>query len=115
MFPEPRRAAVALIIRVVPPPTRTPLPTQNPPPSLAEFFEQDWVKDPNSRAEVLFLRREKQAPGGPAPIQHEKALSSAAEAHVAFPGGRTEDGDEGGLYTGMFAIVITNIQYLLIV
>ena len=22
------------------------------------------------------------------------------EAHVAFPGGKTEEGDEGGLYTG---------------
>lgn len=24
------------------------------------------------------------------------------EAHVAFPGGKTEEGDEGGLYTGEF-------------
>lgn len=24
------------------------------------------------------------------------------EAHVAFPGGKTEEGDEGGMYTGSF-------------
>jgi 8-oxo-dGTP pyrophosphatase MutT (NUDIX family) len=71
------------------PPRDAPLPT------LAEFFELDWVKDPTARVELLFLRRDKPTPsvaGAPA---------GAGEAHVAFPGGRTEDGDEGGLYTAM--------------
>ena len=30
------------------------------------------------------------------------------EAHVAFPGGKTEEGDEGGMYTGTFIIPETS-------
>jgi 8-oxo-dGTP pyrophosphatase MutT (NUDIX family) len=92
---EPRRAAVALIIRVVPGSSRPP---PEPPRSLNEFFELDWVKDPNATAEILFLRRDK--PSGPDAATDDRRPSSAGEAHVAFPGGRMEDGDEGGLYTG---------------
>jgi 8-oxo-dGTP pyrophosphatase MutT (NUDIX family) len=73
-------------------------PSAEPPRGLAEFFELDWVKDPNSRAEILFLRRDKSA--GPDAAADDRRPSSAGEAHVAFPGGRTEEGDEGGLYTG---------------
>ena len=98
---EPRRAAVALIIRVVPPPTYSSIPTRANPPTLSEFFELDWVKDPASRAEILFLRREK--PQADETLANSKFAGNtkvANEAHVAFPGGRTEEGDEGGLYTG---------------
>lgn len=96
-LPEPRRAAVALLIRVVPAPTaKLPGPTA-PPPSLSEFFEQDWVKDPTSRAEILVLHRQSDA--GQATAEG-RVRNTAREAHVAFPGGRTEPDDEGGLYTG---------------
>nr|GAT43692.1 predicted protein [Mycena chlorophos] len=93
---QPRRAAVALIIRVVPPPHF--VVDQTHCPSLAEFFEQDWVSDPFARPEILFLQRENQtAPedSGMSRVRNNK------EAHVAFPGGRTEADDEGGLYTAM--------------
>ncbi|THV06047.1 hypothetical protein K435DRAFT_826127 [Dendrothele bispora CBS 962.96] len=94
---QPRRAAVAILIRVVPSPYVQPPPVTSPP-TLSEFFELDWVKDPNARPEVLFLRRE-------TPLPEEKAESQPRtrrdEAHVAFPGGRTEADDEGGMYTAL--------------
>ena len=90
---EPRRAAVALILRVVPPPN-VPLPPSPPPapPSLTDFFELDWVTHPAARPEILFLRRAK--------ADASEAHANTRDAHVAFPGGRMEEGDEGGLYTG---------------
>ncbi len=92
-FPsEPRRAAVALIIRVVPP-TNFPLPPKpTAPPSLSEFFELDWVKHPSARPEILFVRRQKP--------ERADINENTRDAHVAFPGGRSEHGDEGSLYTG---------------
>ncbi|KAF8225823.1 hypothetical protein L208DRAFT_1425357 [Tricholoma matsutake] len=92
---QPRRAAVALIIRVVPSPN-APVPSSpTTPPSLVEFFELDWVNDPNARPEILFLRREN-------PTADDVSLPrNTQEAHVAFPGGRMEPEDEGGLYTAM--------------
>ena len=99
-FLEPRRAAVALIIRVVPS-SSVPVP-QSPvtPPSLTEFFELDWVNDPNARPEILFLRRDNPTPDDGAPLRNTQ------EAHVAFPGGRMEPEDEGGLYTGVLHTTI---------
>ncbi|KAI0257331.1 hypothetical protein BJV78DRAFT_1161781 [Lactifluus subvellereus] len=90
---QPRRAAVALIIRVVPPPN-FPLPS-NPatPPSLAQFSDLDWVKHPAARPEILFVRRQK-----PDSVDVNE---NTRDAHVAFPGGRAEEGDEGSLYTAM--------------
>ncbi|KAE9395943.1 hypothetical protein BT96DRAFT_134602 [Gymnopus androsaceus JB14] len=95
---QPRRAAVAILIRVVPSPHSQPTP-QSAQPTLSEFFELDWVKDPNARAEILFLRRD-------TPLPEETAHSQPRtrnrnEAHVAFPGGRTEPDDEGGMYTAL--------------
>ncbi|KZT23826.1 hypothetical protein NEOLEDRAFT_1095580 [Neolentinus lepideus HHB14362 ss-1] len=102
---QPRRAAVSLIIRVVPSPSHPPPnPLPPPPPSLAAFFEQEWVNAPGTRPEILFLRRDR--PGAdaahtPFTPHPSTSASNAGEAHVAFPGGRMEDADEGGLYTAM--------------
>ncbi|OCB91187.1 hypothetical protein A7U60_g1595 [Sanghuangporus baumii] len=97
---QPRRAAVALIIRVVPSPFSSSPSLQNDavPATLSDFFTLDWVNEPGATAELLFLRRE--AP------QSEKSVSqnmprNVEDAHLAFPGGRMEEGDEGGLYTAM--------------
>ena len=106
--PEPRRAAVAIVIRIVPSPTTPPPPADAPIPTLGQFFELDWVRDPAARSEILFLQRDDASPsdgfktslsgeGGP----HR---GSSVEAHLAFPGGRMEEGDEGGLYTGSSAL-----------
>lgn len=88
---EPRRAAVALIIRIVPSPSLPSPPQPTNPPNLSEFFELDWVTDPNARPEILFLHRENSL---------LETGSRSREAQVAFPGGRTDPDDEGGLYTG---------------
>jgi 8-oxo-dGTP pyrophosphatase MutT (NUDIX family) len=77
---QPRRAAVAIIIRVV---SSHPKPSILPS-TLSDFFEQDWVKDPTARPEILFLKRD-----------------NTQDGHLAFPGGRMEDGDEGSLFTAM--------------
>ncbi|KAJ7225888.1 hypothetical protein GGX14DRAFT_422772 [Mycena pura] len=95
---QPRRAAVALIIRVVPPPHAVfPDEKVSQAFSLADFFELDWVNDPAARPEILFLQRENPAPED----SGMSRLRNTNEAHVAFPGGRTEADDEGGLYTAM--------------
>jgi hypothetical protein len=94
---EPRRASVAILLRVVPSPSAPPPPTPSSPPDLEQFFSLDWVNDPNARAEILFLQRENSIIEGEAP-----QISRKGEVHVAFPGGRTEPDDEGGLYTGAF-------------
>ncbi|CAL1696237.1 unnamed protein product [Somion occarium] len=95
---QPRRAAVALIIRVSPPPN---FPTTSKhASSLTDFFQLDWVNAPGARPEILFLRRERQesnTDGG----RMSGSGPGTREAHVAFPGGRTEEGDEGGMYTAM--------------
>jgi hypothetical protein len=95
---QPRRAAVALVIRVTPPrsfPHILPRQTQ---PSLQEFFQLDWVNAPGAAAEILFLKRENPTEDTAAIANHR--VNKSPEAHVAFPGGRTEEGDEGGCYTG---------------
>ncbi|TFK57585.1 hypothetical protein OE88DRAFT_149683 [Heliocybe sulcata] len=102
---QPRRAAVSLIIRVVPSPSNPP-PTPPPPPpqSITAFFEQEWVNAPGARPEILFLRRDRPGvDGGQTPLTPHPSTSTSGggEAHVAFPGGRMEEGDEGGLYTAM--------------
>ncbi|KAH9968746.1 hypothetical protein BC827DRAFT_1121097 [Russula dissimulans] len=90
---QPRRAAVALIIRVAPP-SDLPLPPKPTTPlSLTQFFDSDWVKHPSARPEILFVRRQKP--------ERADINENTRDAHVAFPGGRTEQGDEGSLYTAM--------------
>ena len=48
-----------------------------------------------ARAEILFLERDTP---GVAPV--ETAARLRQEHHVAFPGGKAEEGDEDGKYTG---------------
>ena len=48
---------------------------------------------PAARPEILFVRRLKPESTG--------INENTRDAHVAFPGGRTEEGDEGSLYTGI--------------
>ncbi|RDB28724.1 Uncharacterized protein C14C4.10c [Hypsizygus marmoreus] len=96
---QPRRAAVALIIRVVPPSSVSVSPPTTNQPSLTEFFELDWVNDPASRPEILFLHR--QNPSADDVSLAQSRPRNTQETHVAFPGGRMEPEDEGGLYTAM--------------
>ena len=96
---EPRRAAVALIIRVVPAPNSPPPPTPDKPLSLTQFFESDWVNHPNARPEILYLHRDNTV--NDVSLWQPKVSNNTTEAHVAFPGGRMEPDDEGGLYTAM--------------
>ena len=102
LLTEPRRAAVALLIRVIPSPSRrSPLP-DSPPQDLSEFFKLDWVNEKGAVAEILFLRRDN--PQGENTVVQNRPRN-AEDAHVAFPGGRTEEGDEDGLYTGLFSFL----------
>ncbi|KAF9243895.1 hypothetical protein BU15DRAFT_86321 [Melanogaster broomeanus] len=92
---QPRRAAVAIVIRVVPSPTTPPVPSDAPLPTLDQFFELDWVKDPAARPEILFLRR------------YDGSMSDGASHQLITEccskdkRGRMEEGDEGGHYTAM--------------
>jgi hypothetical protein len=101
-FLEPRRAAVAIIIRVVPSPFGPPPQPTISQPTLTEFFELDWVNDPGAHPEILFLHRENVSSDDHAIMVNR--MQNTKEAHVTFPGGRTEEGDEGGLYTGSCAL-----------
>lgn len=67
------------------------------PSTLTEFFSLDWVNEPGTIAELLFIRRE--APQSENSVVQNKPRNME-DAHLAFPGGRMEEGDEGGLYTG---------------
>lgn len=59
------------------------------------------MNDPAARPEILFLRRDNPSVEQDTPPLNGKNVTK--EAHVAFPGGRTEEGDEGGLYTGEYS------------
>ena len=95
---QQRRAAVALVIRVTPPRSFPQIPPRQTQSSLQEFFQLDWVNAPGAVAEILFLKREN--PEEDAAAIANNRVNKSSEAHVAFPGGRTEEGDEGGCYTG---------------
>jgi len=95
---QPRRAAVALVIRVTPPRSFSQIPPYQTQPSLQEFFQLDWVNAPGAIAEILFLKREN--PGEDTTAIANNMVNKLPEDHVTFPGGRTEEGDESGCYTG---------------
>lgn len=59
------------------------------------------MNDPQARPEILFLQRENPAKNGDGPFSQAQVRQAEREAHVAFPGGRMEPDDEGGLYTAM--------------
>lgn len=108
---EPRRAAVAIVIRIVPSPTTLP-PPDAPIPTLDQFLDLDWVKDPVARPEILFLQRDGgSSSDGLSTLSGEGSTQhgSRTEAHLAFPGGRTEEGDEGGLYTGTICVCSSTV------
>lgn len=96
---QPRRAAVALIIRITPPPNYPVVPSCTSQPSVSDFFKLDWVNAPGACPEILFLKRQSQEEDAAAMANNR--LGNASEAHVAFPGGRMEEGDEGACYTAM--------------
>ena len=50
------------------------------------------MRHPSARPEILFVCRQKP--------ENTDINENTREAHVAFPGGRSEQGDEGSLYTG---------------
>ncbi|KAN0065793.1 hypothetical protein ACQY0O_000923 [Thecaphora frezii] len=56
------------------------------PTTLNGFFSQPWVQ--RGTPEVLYIKR-------------AARVGDKWSAHVAFPGGRKEEGDENGLYTAM--------------
>ena len=110
---QPRRAAVAIIIHVVPAANSKARSASNEesaqPQSIEEFFAQDWVKEEGCVAELLFIRRKAQnGTGSSADARHPSSRmasqssfkSPPPQQHVAFPGGKMEAGDEGSLYTG---------------
>ncbi|KAF8140037.1 hypothetical protein EV363DRAFT_1413512 [Boletus edulis] len=102
---QPRRATVAIVIRIVPSSSTPTPPADAPIPTLSQFFELDWVKDPAARPEILFLQRDgaSSSDGLTSSLLGEGSThrTSKVEAQLAFPGGRMEEGDEGGLYTAM--------------
>ena len=55
------------------------------------------MNDPEARPEILFLQRESHQPEE---IRAFRLENKYRDVHVAFPGGRADDGDEGGQYTG---------------
>ncbi|PWY99473.1 hypothetical protein BCV70DRAFT_212271 [Testicularia cyperi] len=55
-------------------------------PTLDSFFSQPWVQ--RGTPEILYIKR-------------AARIGDNWSAHVAFPGGRKEEGDENGLYTAM--------------
>ncbi len=54
--------------------------------TLTTFFDQPWVQ--RGTPEILYIKR-------------AARIGDNWSAHVAFPGGRKEEGDENGLYTAM--------------
>ena len=83
LLPAPRRAAVAIILRVV-----GEAPDAFPPPgaTLAAFLGSRAAAAPAARVEALFIRRAERA-GDP------------WSGHVAFPGGKREAGDADDVAT----------------
>ncbi|WWC85746.1 uncharacterized protein L201_000612 [Kwoniella dendrophila CBS 6074] len=112
---QPRRASVALIIRLKPAPE---LVFEGHEPegysgdlikesdfglgyTLDDFFRLPWVNHPNTIPEILFIRR---AP------HHSPSTSSSSStsvshgrwsSHIAFPGGRHEPDDQSAYFTAL--------------
>ncbi|KAA8893485.1 hypothetical protein FN846DRAFT_978705 [Sphaerosporella brunnea] len=78
----PKRASVALIIRVQPHPSHLPSTSPSPPDNIGGFFAQEWVV--HGTVEMLFIKR--------AARQGDRWTS-----HVAFPGGKRDPADAGDI------------------
>ena len=65
------------------------------------------MNDPAAKAEILFIRREHPVASRTVP---QTSSHNAEDAHVAYPGGRMEEGDEGGLYTGALCLSCTVVD-----
>ncbi|WWD05899.1 hypothetical protein V865_003983 [Kwoniella europaea PYCC6329] len=120
---QPRRASVALIIRLKPAPE---LVFEGHEPegyigggelikesdfglgyTLDDFFRLPWVNHPNTIPEILFIRR---APHhSPSSSSSSSASSSGSSSsshsrwssHIAFPGGRHEPDDQSAYFTAL--------------
>lgn len=85
-LPYRKRAAVALVIRIHPSPDHPPPNIGYLPTSLDEFFSRRWVQ--HGTPEVLFIKR-------------AVRKGDRWNGHIAFPGGRWEEGDEWSKGTAM--------------
>ncbi|OCF41715.1 hypothetical protein I317_04419 [Kwoniella heveanensis CBS 569] len=114
---QPRRASVALIIRLRPAPE---LVFEGHEPdgytgqvikeadwgqgyTLDDFFRLPWVNHPNTVPEILFIRR---APhNSPSSSSSSSSTTSHTHArwssHIAFPGGRHEPDDQSAYFTAL--------------
>ncbi|KLT40136.1 hypothetical protein CC85DRAFT_287844 [Cutaneotrichosporon oleaginosum] len=101
---QPRRASVALIIRMKPAPGLVfegAVPNGYAGPVVPQeefgvgmqfddFLRLDWVNHPDTVPELLFIRRAPAGGGG-----------SRWSSHIAFPGGRQEPSDDSAVYTAL--------------
>lgn len=86
---QPRRASVALIIRLKPPEGLDIPEYENGVGStIEEFFRLPWVSHPLTTPQLLYIRRSTRP-------------SDRFSSHIAFPGGRQEPGDDGAHYTAL--------------
>ncbi|KAL8293371.1 hypothetical protein RQP46_000072 [Phenoliferia psychrophenolica] len=87
-----RRASVAITHNNNQNQNNNPSPSPSPPKPVAtqltEFFDQPWVQNPGTTAEILFIKRASRA-------------TDKWSGHIAFPGGRQEPEDEDGRFTAM--------------
>nr|XP_019014439.1 uncharacterized protein I206_00521 [Kwoniella pini CBS 10737]OCF53220.1 hypothetical protein I206_00521 [Kwoniella pini CBS 10737] len=103
---QPRRASVALIIRLKPAPELVFEGHEQEGYTgevikqsdfglgytLDDFFRLPWVNHPNTTPEILFIRR--------APHQSSSSAPSWS-SHIAFPGGRHEPDDQSAYFTAL--------------
>ncbi|WVF66452.1 hypothetical protein IAT40_001192 [Kwoniella sp. CBS 6097] len=110
---QPRRASVALIIRLRP---ASELVFEGHEPegytgevvkeadwgqgyTLDDFFRLPWVNHPNTVPEILFIRRAPHnSPSSSSATPHTHARWSS---HIAFPGGRHEPDDQSAYFTAL--------------
>nr|XP_019048651.1 hypothetical protein I302_02424 [Kwoniella bestiolae CBS 10118]OCF27581.1 hypothetical protein I302_02424 [Kwoniella bestiolae CBS 10118] len=119
---QPRRASVALIIRLKPAPE---LVFEGHEPegyvggrelirqsdfglgyTLDDFFRLPWVNHPNTTPEILFIRRAPHhSPSSSSSSSSSSGGSSSSHSrwssHIAFPGGRHEPDDQSAYFTAL--------------
>lgn len=86
---QPRRASVALVVRLSPPEgLHIPENQYGVGLSVDDFFQLPWVCHPATSPQILFIRRTTRP-------------SDKFSSHIAFPGGRSESGDTSSHYTAL--------------